>query len=803
MKYRHFPAAALAAGLLFCTLFSGLTAYADDKKSELTQKQTDTRQEYEAAQSALEELQNEQTQTESEVAALTGQAAELAGQITAVTDAVQNAQTVLDERQAAADAARAALDAKQAEYNARLAVCREQLRAMQRLDGGGAVWLLAQAKSLYQLLTFDAILQQMSARNSTVLAELDAEAAALEQARAAADEAARQAADAKAALEQQQAALADTQTALESALLDANSTLTAQQAAAQAQAAVTDAAKKAYEDATAALDAYVREQSRRYTTADLHLTSLDFRCPLDSYGRITTQFAEPDPWGIPHRGTDFAAPGGTPIYAIADGVVSAARTMNSYGNCVQVSHGTADDGHRYDSLYAHMSSIAVAQGATVQKGDLLGYVGNTGNVYGAARALLTLLAVVLRPAVRAADSFKAALTHPRQLAGYAVPLLAAGVLAWFERTALTRPFVLRVEVGGQVVGYVTDEQAFDAARADVQARLTGVAGWNVQPAYTLVMADADTRPMTERETADAILRAAGGEITEGTAVYLDGALRFVTDEGDHLRQFLYAVRAPWQTDGVQTDFVHALRLVDGIYPAAAITPYRDLTAALRADDLLQVKAVRYETVTRELSFETQTIEDAGLDFGKTETVQAGQNGSELVTSEITTVAGEVVSTRVVDVQLVQASVPEVIHRGTRLKSGMIGRLGTGSFLWPVPGYSGISRWASLPYGHRGVDITAPYGTPIYAADAGTVIAAQWHNHPTMSWGYYVEIDHGNGYKTLYAHMSSFVVQAGQTVEKGQLIGYVGATGAATGPHCHFEMYYNNALISARNVFPDM
>lgn len=262
MKYRHFPAAALAAGLLFCTLFSGLTAYADDKKGELTQKQTETRQEYEAAQSALEELQNEQTQTESEVAALTGQAAELAGQITAVTAAVQNAQTVLDERQAAADAARAALDAKQAEYDARLAVCREQLRAMQRLDGGGAVWLLAQAKSLYQLLTFDAVLQQMSARNSTVL-------------------------------------------------------------------------------------------------------------------------AEPDPWGIPHRGTDFAAPGGTPIYAIADGVVSAARTMNSYGNCVQVSHGTADDGHRYDSLCAHMSSIAVAQGAAVQKGDLLGYVGNTGNVYGA------------------------------------------------------------------------------------------------------------------------------------------------------------------------------------------------------------------------------------------------------------------------------------------------------------------------------------------------------------------------------------------------------------------------------------
>lgn len=383
MKYRHFPAAVLAAGLLFCTLFSGQTAYAEGKKDELTQKQAETRQEYEAAQSTLRDLQSAQTQTESEVAALSGQAAELTGQIAAVTQAVQDAQTALDERQAAADTARAALDAKQAEYDARLAACKEQLRAMQRLDGGGGIWLLSQAKSLYQLLTFDTVLRQMNAKNSAVLAELDAEAAALEQARAEADTAVQQAAEAKAALESQQAALSATQSELEAALLAANSALTQQQAAAQAQAAVTDAAKKAYEDATAALDAYVREQSRRYTTADLHLTSLAFRCPLDSYGRITTQFAEPDPWGIPHRGTDFAAPGGTPIYAVANGVVSAARTMNSYGNCVQVSHGTADDGHRYDSLYAHMSSITVAEGTAVQKGDLLGYVGNTGNVYGA------------------------------------------------------------------------------------------------------------------------------------------------------------------------------------------------------------------------------------------------------------------------------------------------------------------------------------------------------------------------------------------------------------------------------------
>ena len=77
----------------------------------------------------------------------------------------------------------------------------------------------------------------------------------------------------------------------------------------------------------------------------------------------------------------FAAPGGTPVYAIADGIVSAAAAVYSYGNCVQISHGTADDGNTYDSLYAHLSSIAVSQGSAVTKGQVIGYVGNTGNVY--------------------------------------------------------------------------------------------------------------------------------------------------------------------------------------------------------------------------------------------------------------------------------------------------------------------------------------------------------------------------------------------------------------------------------------
>ena len=380
MKSFSIGPALLAAGLFFCTLLVPLDVLADSKKDELSSKQNQAQQAYNEARQELEELQNQQNETQSQIDQLQGQSAEVAVQLSDIYTALQDAQRLLDERTAAAEQAAQALADKQAEYDASLARCKSQMGAMQLLDGGGSIALL-QARSLYEMLTFAETLRELAAHNSAALAQLNTEAEALAAARAEAQTAAEEAETARAALDAQQAALQTTQNELGSALQAANTALTEQQAAEQAQAVVTEAARKAYLQATADLDAYARAQSSKYTTADLHLTSLAFRCPLDSYGRITTQFGEADPWGIPHRGTDFAAPGGTPVYAIADGIVSAAAAMYSYGNCVQISHGTADDGNTYDSLYAHLSSIAVSQGSAVTKGQVIGYVGNTGNVY--------------------------------------------------------------------------------------------------------------------------------------------------------------------------------------------------------------------------------------------------------------------------------------------------------------------------------------------------------------------------------------------------------------------------------------
>lgn len=123
---------------------------------------------------------------------------------------------------------------------------------------------------------------------------------------------------------------------------------------------------------SAALQGQVSAAQREYESA---------ASTLDS---ISTYFGEPDAvYNKPHTGADMPAASGTLIYAVADGVVSAASARPSYGNCVQIDHGTADDGSSYATLYAHMSSFCVSAGQTVHKGDVIGYVGNTGDVRGA------------------------------------------------------------------------------------------------------------------------------------------------------------------------------------------------------------------------------------------------------------------------------------------------------------------------------------------------------------------------------------------------------------------------------------
>lgn len=125
-----------------------------------------------------------------------------------------------------------------------------------------------------------------------------------------------------------------------------------------------------------------------------------------------------------------------------------------------------------------------------------------------------------------------------------------------------------------------------------------------------------------------------------------------------------------------------------------------------------------------------------------------------------------------------------------------GAYGSGAFVWPADSHliSGNDFWD----GHLGLDIGAGAGANIYAADSGVVVYAGW-----ISGGYgnMIMIDHGNGYHTVYGHLSSIIVSCGQSVYSGQTIGYAGSTGNSTGPHLHFEVRYFGAFINPHYVLP--
>jgi murein DD-endopeptidase MepM/ murein hydrolase activator NlpD len=99
--------------------------------------------------------------------------------------------------------------------------------------------------------------------------------------------------------------------------------------------------------------------------------------------------------------------------------------------------------------------------------------------------------------------------------------------------------------------------------------------------------------------------------------------------------------------------------------------------------------------------------------------------------------------------------------------------------------------------HYGMDFTAPTGTEIYATGDGRIITVDWSRR---GYGNQVIIDHGYGYKTMYAHMSDFNVKLGQEVKRGDVIGYVGSTGLSTAPHLHYEVYVNNKKVNPINYY---
>ena len=257
---------------------------------------------------------------------------------------------------------------KQAEIDSQWGDFKKHMAAMQELRDGGSVAMLSAVNDLYELLTFNEVMQDISIKDTEIMDNMKAAKSELEADKVELEAQRKELQSQKAELDTQNYQMKAKQSEL-------NSSISAAQLSAQDAQKAQQTAQAAIESDELNYEAVKKEIQKLIAAAASskpQLSFTGFACPLKSYTRVSSEY-----------GIDLAAPGGTPIYAAASGYVQVAGwSSGGYGNYVIIYHGSMSDGNAYSTLYGHMRSVATSAGKYVKQGELIGYVGSTGNSTG-------------------------------------------------------------------------------------------------------------------------------------------------------------------------------------------------------------------------------------------------------------------------------------------------------------------------------------------------------------------------------------------------------------------------------------
>ncbi len=345
----------------------------------------------------------------------------------------------------------------------------------------------------------------------------------------------------------------------------------------------------------------------------------------------------------------------------------------------------------------------------------------------------------------------------------------------------------------------------------------------------------------------------GAELVEACGIYVDGEFVGAVTDGEQIADELTSVLEEYREEEgiIEVDFAVEPDLKQGLYRTEALVDEGDMKNFLTGEKKVVSEYTAEEEDTpekiaedfdmsvdevKELNPEIEKIENGeqvkiketvsvlpvkytmeeqeeeiieidGFSYDDSnEIISSGIRGKKLRTYEVTYIDGNEVSRKLTSTETIELPSEETEEEAVKAEASSISAelqtesipetndIFAGEFIWPVNG-----GYVSDPFisdrNHKGLDIAAPSGTEIYAADGGTVIEAGWNDGGYGNW---VIIDHGNGYTTCYAHASEVYVTAGQVVERGQHIAAVGTTGDSTGNHCHFEVRYGGSYLNPQD-----
>ena len=206
---------------------------------------------------------------------------------------------------------------------------------------------------------------------------------------------------------------------------------------------------------------------------------------------------------------------------------------------------------------------------------------------------------------------------------------------------------------------------------------------------------------------------------------------------------------------------------------------------------LSVETVEEIAYTESIPYAVDIVLDDTRLIEDTQVLREGAAGKAEISVQITSINGREIDRSVLKTEILTDAVSEIVLQGTLERPPTAS---FGEYIWPVAGTVssgfGPRRVSVGSSNHQGIDIAAPAGTHVYAADGGEVIFTGWNG----GFGNLVKIRHDNGHVTYYAHLSSIDVATGQLVYRGQFIGRVGMTGTASGNHLHFEIRINGTPV---------
>ena len=446
----------------------------------------------------------------------------------------------------------------------------------------------------------------------------------------------------------------------------------------------------------------------------------------------------------------------------------------------------------------------------------------------------------------------------RKAVGPLAFLLAAGVIgtALVVGTVYTPSYA--VSVDGVTLGVVTEPEVFEAAMDRVEARASDILGYD----YTLDNAVTYEFALTEKDKLSNVgdfetyLFDQIGEVMKSYVLKVNGEFIGAAEDEASLTAMLDAIKAPYVNENTTSaDFVESVSISRQYTPSdveqdlsamearltentngqttyevqkgdtfmqiaydndmslselEALNPGVDINN-IYIGQILNVREVipflsvqTTETITYQeaIASPVEEVEDDSMYQGETKVLDPGSEGLAEVTADVTYVNGNERERTVTNTVTLTEPTTKVIAVGTKERPSW---LPNGYFIWPV--YGNITSYFGYRYifgsysYHSGIDIAAPYGTGIQAADGGTVIWSGTGTGSNWSYGKYVIIDHGNGYQTYYAHCSSLLVNVGDKVYQGQTIARVGSTGRSTGNHCHFQVKINGTTVNPLSYLP--